>query len=84
MGHEPFPVHVTDVELPFRCVDAGQEPGPAVAAEFARTWPAYRRWYLHEGEGARPSYAACRAAVRTHLPELAADFGRLVERGGGR
>ena len=74
MVHEPFPVHVDDVELPFRCVDAGTAPGPAAAAQFARSWPAYRHWYLHEGEQARPSYADCRDAVRTHLPELADDY----------
>ena len=33
MHQEPFPVHVADVDLPFRCVDAGVEPGPTVAAE---------------------------------------------------
>jgi predicted choloylglycine hydrolase len=83
MGHEPFPVHVADVELPFRCVDAGAVPGVAATAEFARSWPAYRRWYLHEGERSRPSYAACRDAVRTHLPELAADYSAFVDAVGG-
>ena len=83
MGGEPFPVHVADVELPFRAVDAGTSPGAAAAAEFARAWPSYRHWFLHEGERARPSYADCRDAVRTWMPELFDDYLALVEAVGG-
>jgi predicted choloylglycine hydrolase len=80
---EPFPVRVVDVDLPFRCVDAGSAPGAAVAAEFQQAWPAYRHWFLHEGEAARPSYVESRHALATHLPELLADYDRLVEAVGG-
>ena len=83
MIHEPFPVHVADVDLPFRCVDAGVTPGPAVAAQFERAWPSYRRWFLHEGEEARASYADCRDAVRLWMPEMAADYTALVDAVGG-
>lgn len=83
MLQEPFPVHVADVDLPFRCVDAGTAPGPAVAAEFERSWPAYRRWFLHKGEAERPSYAESRGAIRTHMPELLADYDALVDQVGG-
>ena len=80
MPHEPFPVHVADIDLPFRCVDAGSAPGPVVAAEFERSWPSYRRWFLHQGEAERPSYSECRGAIRTHMPELLDDYDALVRR----
>jgi predicted choloylglycine hydrolase len=83
MGGEPFPVHVVDVELPFRLVDAGTEPGEVAAAEFARAWPAYRHWFLHEGERTRPSYSDSRSAIATWLPELLADYDAFVRSVGG-
>jgi predicted choloylglycine hydrolase len=83
MSREPFPVHVADVSLPFRCVDAGDEPGPAAAAEFHRAWPSYRHWFLHEGEALRPSYAEGRHAIATHMPELLADYDAFVDAVGG-
>ena len=83
MAGEPFAVHVADMVLPFRCVDAGTTPGETVAAEFSRAWPSYRRWFLHEGEEARPSYADSRAALSHHMPELLADYDALVAAVGG-
>ena len=83
MNHEQFAVHETELCLPFRCVDAGERPGVAAAAEFAHAWPAYRRWYLHEGESARRSYAECRHALVRWMPELLADFDELVDAVGG-
>jgi len=80
---EPFPVHLADMVLPFRCVDAGTSPGASVCAEFERAWPSYRRWFLHEGEEARPSYADSRAALARYMPELLGDFDALVEVVGG-
>jgi predicted choloylglycine hydrolase len=80
---EPFPVHVTDVTIPFRCVDGGERPGSAAAAEFFRAWPSYRRWFLRHGEEARPSYADCRDAVRTWMPELFDDYLAFVDAVGG-
>ena len=83
MAGEPFPVHIADMVLPFRCVDAGATPGAAAAAEFERAWPSYRRWFLHEGEESRPSYADSRAALARYMPELLADYDSLVEAVGG-
>jgi predicted choloylglycine hydrolase len=83
MHQEPFPVHVADVDLPFRCADAGDAPGAVAAAEFHHAWPSYRRWFLHKGEAARPSYAESRGAIRTHMPELLHDYDALVGAVGG-
>lgn len=83
MAGEPFPVHLADMVLPFRCVDAGIVPGAAAAAEFERAWPSYRRWFLHEGEESRPSYADSRAALARYMPELLDDYDALVESVGG-
>jgi predicted choloylglycine hydrolase len=80
---EPYPVVLADVTLPFRCVDAGTAPGPAVAAEFDRAWPSYRRWFLHLGEQRLPAYADCRAALTEYMPELVPDFDALVAAVGG-
>jgi predicted choloylglycine hydrolase len=83
MSGEPFPVHVVDVELPFRLVDAGSIPGGTTAAEFVKAWPSYRYWFLHEGEKSRPSYSDCRAAIASWMPELLADYDALVDAVGG-
>jgi predicted choloylglycine hydrolase len=50
---------------------------------FARLWPAYRTWYMREGEAARPTYVECRAALRSHMPELVSTWERLVDLAGG-
>ena len=42
-------------------------------------WPAYRDWYLKEGEHARPDLASCRAMLKRWMPELVPTFERLVE-----
>jgi predicted choloylglycine hydrolase len=42
-------------------------------------WPAYERWYLQQGEAARPSLETCRAALERHMPELVPTYERLVE-----
>ena len=83
MGHEPFPVRVDDVVLAFRCVDGGVAPGAVAAEQFHRAWPSYRRWFLHHGEEARPSYADCRDALHAWMPEIFGDFTDLVEAVGG-
>lgn len=83
MGQEPFPVTVADVVLPFRCVDGGAAPGPEVAEQFRLAWPSYRRWFLHDGEEARPSYADSRDAVRAWMPEIYDDYRAYVDAVGG-
>jgi predicted choloylglycine hydrolase len=58
-------------------------PGDRWQAFFAESWPWYRRWFLREGDAARPSYVTSRRMLETHLPELVATYDRLVELAGG-
>ncbi len=59
------------------------EPGPKWAGLFAEYWPNYRRWWLKEGESARPTYAQSRRALTTHMPEMVPLYDRLCELAGG-
>lgn len=68
--------------LLFRAL-AEDQPGTALRQWFGHAWPAYRAWYLRQGEGARPSFVECRAMLRRHLPELVPSWERLVELVGG-
>jgi predicted choloylglycine hydrolase len=70
------------IEVTFRAV-AEDQPGVVLQEQFARTWHAYRAWYLREGEAARPSFVQCRRMLRQHLPELVPTWERLVEMVGG-
>jgi predicted choloylglycine hydrolase len=69
-------------KLTFTAID---EPGTGDkwADLFRRLWPAYRRWWLSEGEMARPSYLECRNAIRDHMPEMLELYDRLAELAGG-
>jgi predicted choloylglycine hydrolase len=62
---------------------AEPQPGARFRERFEATWPAYRAWYLRDGDAARPSYLACRHALETHMPELVPTYERLVELAGG-
>jgi predicted choloylglycine hydrolase len=62
---------------------AEPQPGARWRARFEATWPAYRRWYLRDGDAARPSYAVARRRLREHMPELVPTWERLVELAGG-
>ena len=55
------------------------EPAETWQASFKAMWPAYRDWYLKEGESARPDLATCRAMLKHWMPELVPTFERLVE-----
>jgi predicted choloylglycine hydrolase len=68
--------------LEFRAV-AELQPGERFQARFEATWPAYRAWYLRDGDAARPSYLACRRMLETHMPELVPAWERHVELAGG-
>jgi len=83
VSHEPFPVHVADLDLDFRCIDGGSAPDAGVAEDFHRAWPAYRRWFLHEGEESRPSYADSRRALATWMPDLLGEYDAFVSVVGG-
>ena len=68
--------------LTFRSVrDDGS--GSSLAPLFEAHWPNYLRWYLHEGDGARPTYLSCARALKHHMPELVPAWERLTERFGG-
>ena len=68
--------------LDFHAV-AEARPGARFQQRFAATWPAYKRWYLRDGDAARPSYLACRHALELHMPELVPTWERLVDLAGG-
>lgn len=64
--------------LTFRAVrDDGD--GAALAPIFQARWPGYLRWYLGEGDRARPSYAACARQLKAYMPELVPAWDRLTE-----
>ncbi len=50
---------------------------------FAEFWPAYRAWFLRQGDQARPTYAHSRRMLRRYMPELLALYDELVEAVGG-
>ncbi len=50
---------------------------------FERMWPAYRQWFLREGDEARPKYLTCERALKEHMPELLPTYERLLELAGG-
>ena len=74
---------VTELDVAFHAVDGGDDVAAQAPAMFAIGWPAYRQWYLRDGEEARPTYAQCKRQVGRHLPELLPDFERLVDAVGG-
>jgi hypothetical protein len=58
-------------------------PGPKWQALFQRHWPAYQRWFLGEGNKARPFYLTTVRMLRQHMPELFPTNERLVALAGG-
>jgi predicted choloylglycine hydrolase len=70
------------IEVTFRAV-AEDQPGALLLDQFERTWPAYRAWYLRDGEAARPTFLQCRRMLKEHLPELVPAWERLVHLVGG-
>ncbi|MFC6583434.1 C45 family autoproteolytic acyltransferase/hydolase [Sulfitobacter aestuariivivens] len=73
---------MTNMTLTFDAVDEAI-PGPKWAARWTRSWPAYEAWFVARGGDAGPSRTACRAALRTHMPELIATYDRLINLAGG-
>lgn len=70
------------MQLQFQAI-AEDQPGAKWQAYFERLWPAYKRWYLQQGDQARPSYAQVVRALRQHMPELLPTYQRLTELAGG-
>jgi len=60
-----------------------RRPGPEWRARCEAMWPAYRAWYLQEGDAERPSYPVARQALEAHMPELVPTYERLVDLAGG-
>ncbi len=77
------PSEVVELDLTFRAVDAGASVQHEVPEIFAASWPAYRSWFLREGEGARPSYATGAFQLRRCMPELVDTYEALVDAVGG-
>jgi len=69
--------------LTFRAI-AEASPGPRWQALFEQAWPGYERWFLREGDAARPTLAESTRMLRRYLPELVPTYERLVELAGGR
>ena len=69
------------LEFVFQSV-AEDQPGPRWKTLFDRFWPAYERWFLKDGESARPRYLTSLRALRTHMPRLVPTYERLVELAG--
>jgi predicted choloylglycine hydrolase len=58
-------------------------PGPRWRGLFEATWPAYRAWFLRDGDQARPDLDTARSRLTRHLPELVGTWETLVELSGG-
>lgn len=59
------------------------KPGQRWQYHFERLYPAYSKWFLREGDEARPAYLSCVRALREHMPELLATYEQLVDLAGG-
>lgn len=70
------------MQLTFTALEEAQ-PGQTWAELFRTLWPAYRRWWLSQGESSRPSFLECRKAIQMHLPELEPLYQSLCELAGG-
>jgi predicted choloylglycine hydrolase len=68
--------------LTFNAVDE-PEPGEHWQRAFSGMWPAYRAWYLQEGDCARPDLATCRSMLEKWMPELVPTFETLTMLAGG-
>ncbi len=66
----------------FRAVEE-YEPGSKWQGLFRNAWPHYRKWFLREGNEARPTYLAGRRALKRYMPELLGTYDFLVEQAGG-
>lgn len=58
-------------------------PGPKWTGLFDEFWPDYHRWWLKEGEHARPTFRQCRNAIRRHMPEMEGLYEELCGLSGG-
>ena len=72
----------TQMDFTFRSLIEGK-PGAVWQREFNALWPAYRRWFLRDGEGERPTYLSSLQALGNYMPELVPIYESMVELAGG-
>lgn len=70
------------MEIYFQSISE-KHPGAKWRQMFDRFWPAYSRWFLKEGDQARPTYLHCERALREYMPELIPTYNLLLELSGG-
>ena len=70
------------LQLRFQAV-AERTPGTRWQTRFERFRPSYERWFLKDGDAARPGYLTCRTALREYMPELVPMWERLTDLAGG-
>jgi predicted choloylglycine hydrolase len=58
------------------------KPGPRWQALFQALWPAYRAWFVSEGEDARADLALSGAMLKEHMPELVQTWEQMVRLAG--
>jgi predicted choloylglycine hydrolase len=74
---------VVELDVTFRALEGGRSVTDRVPELFEQAWPAYRLWWLQEGEAARPSYATGLRMLKRHMPELLDSYEQVVEAVGG-
>ena len=77
------PPDAVEMDVVFHALDAGTDVADLAPSVFARAWPAYRSWFLRDGEEARPSYLTAVRQLQRHMPELVPTYERLVDAVGG-
>jgi predicted choloylglycine hydrolase len=70
------------MDFTFRSLIEGK-PGPAWQREFQALWPAYRQWFLRDGERDRPTYLESLQALEKYMPRLLPTYEAMVELAGG-
>lgn len=66
------------MRLCFEAIDEDR-PDSKWLHHFERAWPDYARWFLRDGDAARPGYLSCRTALGRHMPELVPLWDHLCE-----
>jgi predicted choloylglycine hydrolase len=72
----------THMDFTFRSINEGK-PGPVWQKEFQTLWPAYRQWFLRDGERDRPTYLESIQALKKYMPRLIPTYEAMVDLAGG-
>ncbi|MFW8635292.1 C45 family autoproteolytic acyltransferase/hydolase [Cribrihabitans pelagius] len=70
------------MKLTFRALQES-EPGQVLSGLFSEYRSAYLDWWASEGLTGRPTYAECRRALQTHMPEIVGIYDQLCAAVGG-